>query len=406
MGPMCRAWLLALLAGLPRWAPAAPGGDEVLLSRIRQKMAETLTRMPDYTCVQTIERWREGDPCAECGSWERLRLEVAVIGGRERFAWPGASQFEDRDIEEIVPGGAIGTGDFSGFATAVFRSGAASFAGPKAEQMEGREVWRYDYRVPQERSGYTLRDGHTSQRVAYHGSFWVDRHTLELLRLDVEAEGLPAPPLEITAARTAIRYAKTPIGNSVFLLPLLSELSLSTPNRRSRNRTSFAQCRQYVGQSSLRFDEAAPAADSAQAAIRRLRLPEGLTLHLSLSESVDPARAAAGDALQANLARELRQQGRVLAPKGARVRGRLRGVRQHLRPRQVGVLVLEFNRLEAPGLEAEFNARLELLGGIIPGARRAGDVVVAASEQESAILFNGPLLRLPRGLPMQWRTLH
>lgn len=402
MGPMS-GLLLALLA---LGSLAGAGSDDPLLEAIRRKMSLVLRRMPDYTCVETIERWRQGQPCAECRSWERLRLEVAVIGGKERFAWPGAAEFEDRDIEQIVPAGAIGTGDFSGFAAAVFLTEAATFEGPFEDRLEGRAAWRYAFRVPLAGSRYTLRDGVHSQRVAYRGAFWVERQSLDLLRLDVEAEGLPAPPLQIAAARTAIRYQRVPIGSSPVLLPLSSDLAITdTSGRTSRNRTSFGGCRQYAGTSTVRFDEAQPQPAGERPARERRRLPAGLSLELRLAAPLDPERAAAGDAVEALLARDARSQGTVWAPRGARVLGKVLAVRHVAGPRNgVGLLSLEFTRVETPALEAEFRARLEMLGGVVPGARRPGDVA-SASGQENTIVFNGRLLRLPRGFPMQWRTL-
>lgn len=382
------------------------GADDFLLARIRQKMSEILRHIPDYTCLQTIERWRQGDPGPQNRFWERLRLEVAVIGGRERFAWPGASRFEDKRIDEILPPGTSGTGDFSGFATAIFRSESASFQGPAAETLDGRAAWRYDYQVPVTRSRYTIREGGYSVVAGYHGAFWVDRETLELLRLDVEADGLPHSPLEITSARTAILYQKANIGERAVLLPHVSELSLSAGGARvARNRTTFSRCRQYVGQVTLRFDDADSGATPAAQTTHSAPLPPGLNLELSLETPLDPAQAAAGDPIQAVLVRDVRRGGTVLVNKGARATGRLRAVRQHLAPRAIGVLALEFDRLHAAGLVMPFRARLELLGSLIPGARRQSDVVVSSTDQESAIVFNGPLLRLAKGLRMQWRTI-
>lgn len=400
MGPM-RGLLLALLASSSLASAAA---DDPLLQAIRRRMSDVLLRMPHYTCVETIERWRQGDPCAECRSWERLRLEVAVIGGKERFAWPGAAEFEDRDIEHIVPPGAIGTGDFSGFAAAVFLSDAPAFEGPHEDRLEGRAVWRYAFRVPLAASRYILRDGLHSQRVAYRGAFWVERQSLELLRLDVEAEGLPAPPLEIAAARTAIHYHRVTIGSSPVLLPLYSDLAITDiAGRTSRNRTSFSRCRQYAGTSTIRFDEAELQSAAERPKRERRRLPAGLSLELRLAAPLDPESAAAGDPVEAVLARDARAQGTLWAPRGARVFGRLLSVRSLAGPRTgVALLTLEFTRLETEALEAEFRAELEMLGGIVPGARRTGDV---SAGPRNTILFAGKLLRLPRGFPMLWRTL-
>lgn len=406
MGPMPGLLLAAMLCSSAAGAGPDAGREDPLLETVRRNMSLLLRRMPDYTCVETIERWREGQPCADCRSWERLRLEVAVIGGKERFAWPGAAEFEDRDLEQIVPAGTIGTGDFSGFAAAVFLSDGPTFEGPFEERLEGRAAWRYAFRVPLTASRYILRDGVHSRRVAYRGAFWVERESLDLLRLDIEADGLPAPPLQIAAARTNIRYRRVPMGPSLVLLPLSSELAITDINgRTSRNRTTFGDCRQYAGSSTVRFEEPAPQPSGDRPAREHRRLPPGLRLELHLAAPLDPDRAAAGDPVEAVLARDVRSHGTLWAPRGARVFGRLLSVRHVTGLRSgMGLLALEFTRLETPVLQAEFRAQLEALGGIVPGARRHNDVAAAAG-QENVIVFYGRLLRLPRGFPMQWRTL-
>ena len=68
--------------------------DPALLSHIREKMAGILLRQPNYTCTETVERTRQS-----VGNHSRIedtmRLEVALVDGKEMFAWPGSKQFED-----------------------------------------------------------------------------------------------------------------------------------------------------------------------------------------------------------------------------------------------------------------------------------------------------------------------
>jgi hypothetical protein len=55
--------------------------------------------------------------------------------------------------------------------------------------------------------------------VGFHGSFYVDPDTLEVRRLGVVAEDIPAE-LELTAAETRVDYARLRIGDDEFLLPV------------------------------------------------------------------------------------------------------------------------------------------------------------------------------------------
>jgi len=88
-------------------SPLLPGQGSELLPRIREKMTGILLRQPDYTCTETVERARQA-----VGSRERiedtLRLEVALVDGKEMFAWPGSKQFEDHDLSDLISTGMFG----------------------------------------------------------------------------------------------------------------------------------------------------------------------------------------------------------------------------------------------------------------------------------------------------------
>ncbi len=85
------------------------------LLRIKAKMAQNNSRLPDFTCLQTIEQFRvqrKKDTETE-KHLGRLRLEVGFINGRDSFAWPGSDPFEGESLAEVVPAGSIGAGTFA-----------------------------------------------------------------------------------------------------------------------------------------------------------------------------------------------------------------------------------------------------------------------------------------------------
>ena len=60
--------------------------EQITLGRIRARMAETLARQPDYTCIQQIERSNRRAPRHKYELRDMLRLEVALVDGKEMFA--------------------------------------------------------------------------------------------------------------------------------------------------------------------------------------------------------------------------------------------------------------------------------------------------------------------------------
>src|SRR5260370_5016598 len=156
----------------------------LLLSRLKAKAAENLRRLPNYPCTQTIERARRAPKSRRFEPLDTLRLEVALVEGKELFSWPGAGKFEERGIGEIVgPGAAIGSGSFALHARSVFLSRAPKFTPAGHTILNGHHTVRYHYRVPQVLSGFQIRVGDHQALVEYHGSFLVAAATLDLIRL-------------------------------------------------------------------------------------------------------------------------------------------------------------------------------------------------------------------------------
>ena len=273
----------------------------LLLARIRAHAVETLRRQPNYTCVETIERSRRKAGTRRYELVDSLRMEVALVDGREMFAWPGEKKFEEKPLSELVTNGAMGNGNFALHAKALFQSNAPVFT-HRGESIEaGRLLVRYDFKVPQMLSGYNIRVGPQRAVVGYHGSFWADSQTLDLVRLVVHADDIP-PSLPLSAASDLMSYARIPMGGSDFLLPNWSELTLTDlAGNESRNRVGFSDCRQYAGDSVLSFEEPEAAARSTEPSEAMVRIPEGTEVTIALDQDLDLEQASIGDPVRARL---------------------------------------------------------------------------------------------------------
>ena len=182
--------VLGVLAG-PAPGQAATAGEDLLIQVIA-RMSDNLKRLPNYTCQQTIDRSRRASAGLRWETVDRVRVEVALVDGKELFAWPGAGKFDDRDLSDMAMGGATSTGNFGLLAKAVFLTGAPNFKFLGERVLEGRRSYRWDYDVPLLRSGYTLRNGTKEAVVGFHGAFWADASTLDVLRLEASADDIPA----------------------------------------------------------------------------------------------------------------------------------------------------------------------------------------------------------------------
>jgi hypothetical protein len=261
----------------------------VRLSQVRRQAAKALDGQPDYTCLATFDRYRWLVNEAFERKLDTVRVEVAYVGGRELYSWPGEGRFSDAPLSSMVGVGLMGDGDFAVHAHNVFVSNAGSETWAGEEQENGRwgpsdrKLWRWNYRISSYQSGWQIQYADARQTVAAEGSFWVDAQTLDLVRMETHAADF-VTGFPLKSVLSTVTYGRVRIGDRDVLLPRNAELkTVTTEGTESRNLTEYSGCRQYAGQSSISFGAPPepspeppppPAAGKAEA-----RLPAGLIVY-------------------------------------------------------------------------------------------------------------------------------
>mgnify|MGYP000215210217 CR=1 FL=1 len=236
--------------------------------------------------------------------------------------------------------------------------------------------------------------------------------SLDLLRLEVHADDIP-PHLEILGASNVIDYERVPLGATDFLLPVTSHLSmLSIYGVESRNAIRLSGCRHYAGESVVTFGDPPPGETPAAPRRQRLKLPPGLELEISLETPVKSGQSAIGDPLRATLARDLKHKGKLLAPKGAALTGRLTRLERRYGRRDFFLLGFEFSKLEFGAVEAGLAARFERSASLLPAMAGSPGFTPAHALQPSGsadrsdlLVLPGTAFELPKGFRMIWRTV-
>lgn len=402
---MLRVGLLLFLSALQAAAEDIPR-EVLLLARTRAHMSHLLMRLPNYTCLQTIERTSR-KPGKRMELIDVVRIEVALVNGRELFAWPGSKKFEDREIVDMVKGGAIGNGNFALHAKAVFQSSAPRFTFSGERILEdGRKTLHWDFVVPQLASGYALRQGSNLAIVGFHGSFWVDSQSLDLIRLEVEADNIP-PALQISRARDSVEYIRIQLGDEAYLLPSKSELVITdTGGTESQNRIAFSGCRQYTGESTISFDDPAPTEKVADV-VRTIDVPPGLTLDMALETPITEGASAVGDPITAILKKSVKLGSGLIAPKGAFVHGRIAHLRRQQTQKPGWVIGLAFFEMEWQNTRANIRATLQdtpSLSLLAATSAQYRSILRHIAQEEGTFFVPGQRLSVARGFLMSWRT--
>lgn len=409
--------LLSLQALPAQYDPKAPlTADTILMARIRSVVSQMMARMPNFTCVETIERSRREQTSKKFQLLDTVRLEVALVDGKELYAWPGANKFEESDVRLLVGGqGAIGTGDFALHAKSIYFSGNAKFEYKGQETINGRPAHKFYFRVPRMGSYYIMRMGSAEGEVGYYGWVWNDVETLELTRLEMNIDEIP-PQVPLKEGHKLLDYAPVKIGAEMYTLPVGMDMSLtSMDGTESRNRALFSSCRQYAGESTLIFEDPPPDTAAPKAAPTVIILPEGVAVSLKLMTAVDLSKSVVGDSLKFEVAKNVERQGTVLLPKGAVVQMRIDMAVCRDFPAGHCFLALVPGQVSYENASGTFRAKLQYPAldkqlemafvNLRPEMRMAPAEMAMASPGASIILLRGSRAKLSSGFNTTWRTL-
>lgn len=227
---------------------------ELLLQRIRGRIAAHLSQLHNYTCHVVIDRLVQDPSFSRLDQRDRAEFDVAFLGERELFSKPGEARFEEQSINRVVTAGMIGNDILGSHDDDLFSGDAATFKYAGSCRKDGHKTFRYNFQVPQASSRLLISLVNSGDAVVgCQGSFWVDSDTLDMVRLEWKTDHIPSS-VGISSVRKSMHYKVMRVGNSDFLLPIQSELtSFDRTGRYRLNVVRLERCLEYTGQSVVTF---------------------------------------------------------------------------------------------------------------------------------------------------------
>ena len=358
------------------------------------------------------ERSKHGREGLRLTSRQRFRLEVAVSDTKEVFSWPGGEAFETEEVKKAMQQGISGMGDFGAFLGGIFVNNGVKIKYLGEHLHAGRTLAEFSYRIPAESSHYTYKCPKGSAIIGYQGTFWADPATALLQELTVEAIDLP-PESRTCWVATEMKYRKLHLGDADFLLPEVSMLTLrDLSGTEGENETRYTSCRQYLGESTVRFDDPATETTAQQNKEPPPEIPPGLTVKIVLTTPIDPANAAAGEAVDGVLIDALRDKTRKnLAPANTVLHGRIMHFDERLWPERMYVLSVKFDRIERGGVSQPIwlihpHARVPMPATSLATPRSARPTISIPNVSRAAATFIVDPARLRKGqLIGEWKTV-
>lgn len=412
------------------------------LSRIKVHLQKEFSQLPNYTCLETISRFRR-EAIQTSRSRRKIqpkmlpldtvRLEVAYSDHREWYSSPGARSFRDDSPEAFIGSGMFGNGAFALATNNLFLSNGAAFKYAGRETVGGRITFRYDVVLSRLMKPLHISLIGGSGTVGEEGSVWVDIESLDLVRLELRAAEIP-PFLPLAAMSMTVRYARTRLGKNHALLPQEADVHLiklpGEDSSESFNHFEFTHCRVYQTQSNIRFDafplDSTKTASDAAPTIQPVsepeeRIPALLPVTVQLRTPITE-KETVGTQIEGIVAGDVRRKGKIIIPSGSAVRGRIRRLEKSEQDRYF-IVGLEFTEVQVKEEPVRFYADLMSIDKT-PGIRAtlskqvlvhrssSGPVFGPATEEitlrelpgVASFFVQGGSFTIPAGFRTFWRT--
>jgi hypothetical protein len=405
-------------------------GDALLLARIKSHMRGELSRVTNYTCLETTARFhKEPGRHAKIQPFDTVWLEVAYANHHEWYGSPGDRSLTQDNPVAFIGSGMIGNGFFEITLNNIFIGEGAAFTWRGEETLGGRTAYRYDFRLPRRFGELTVSIVGGIGTVGEQGSFWVNPQTLDLIRVEARADEIP-PFLPLGEMSLSVDYARTRIGEYGVLLAQDADLHmLKVAGEENYNHLEYTHCRAFSAESAIRFDSepseppqasppGSPKTLSAPNAISQA-VPSLLLVTVELTTAITD-QDAVGALIQGKVLGDVLRKGKIVIQNGALVRGRIRRL-ERFEKGGAFVVGLEFTEVEAgggsslpfyadllrldktPGIQRILSERalVPYRGGV---ESREEKITLPELPGVASFFVRGKTLTVPNGFRMVWRT--
>ncbi|MFN0106409.1 MAG: hypothetical protein ACKV2U_30500 [Bryobacteraceae bacterium] len=237
--------------------PPTPAEQKEFIEKAREYALGYSKRLPDFICMQVTRRyidpsglefWRNADTITTRLSYFEQKEDYKVITINGRMTEVPYQRLD----------GSTSSGEFGSMMRELFEPDTqARFEWQRWATLRGKRNHVYTYFVAQPNSkwsvSYQRRDVTTP---GYRGLIYVDRDSLEVTRITLDAEMPPSFPVQ--AATTVLDYDNIDISGSKFMLPLRAEVRMRAGRDLIKNEVEFRLYRKFGADTSIKFDTPEP----------------------------------------------------------------------------------------------------------------------------------------------------
>lgn len=237
--------------------PPSAEEQKDIIEKAREYALGYSKRLPDFICMQVTRRyvdpsglefWRNADTITTRLSYFEQKEDYKVITINGRMTEVSYQKLD----------GATSSGEFGSMMRELFEAGTqARFEWQRWATLRGKRNHVYTYYVAQPNSKWTVSYQRTDVTTpGYRGLVYVDRDTLEVTRITLDADMPPAFPVQM--ATTVLDYDSTDISGAKFMLPLRAEVRMRAGKELVKNEVEFRLYRKFGADTSIKFDTPEP----------------------------------------------------------------------------------------------------------------------------------------------------
>lgn len=219
--------------------PSAKESVEVL-EKSRTATLTAVDEMPDFVVKQMIQR---GISYAGTSNFTTLdRLVVAVsYRSPDVSGANGAEEYKVLSVNGVIQadpkakssyfdvGGTSSTGEFVTVLATIFKAESnTKFEPIDTDVIRERKAIVYNFNISKEKKPESISYGNVDSTVTgMEGKIWIDRENFRVLRVESVATEIPVD-FKVRAASRTIDYDWVTISNEKYLLPLVSDVRLTS----------------------------------------------------------------------------------------------------------------------------------------------------------------------------------
>jgi hypothetical protein len=224
-----------------------------VLAAAREYALDYSKNLPNFICTQVTRRYE--DP-AGLEFWQQRDVVTSKLSYFEQKEDYKVVLVNNRYVNTTMDriGGSTSTGEFGSMMKEIFEPGTrTAFEWERWATLRGRRMHVFGYRVPQDTSRWSISyERKDIIRPGYKGLVYVDRDTNAIMRITLEAEGIPFS-FPVQQATTTLDYEFTRIPAGEFVLPMKAVMRMRAGKLLIKNETEFRNYNRFGAEATITY---------------------------------------------------------------------------------------------------------------------------------------------------------